>query len=176
MSESKDHGYWLLFGLLLAILITLGIFLSSPVPDAASGATHPTFPSMSEGGTSERHEGRLWLGWIYGSLQIVLYTFCVFFVVSKAKSGRVWILISGVIYLSVFAALILNYRNGLENASFSLGFPFPTSLLIFGMWPVAALFALLYVVGYSSWIYSLDDARRFEALKKRYAETEEAKE
>ena len=61
--------------------------------------------------------------------------------------------------------LMITYRQGVAGAPFVLGFPLPTTLLLFGMWPMAVVFSILYVVKFRSWVYSPQDQEVFENLK-----------
>lgn len=160
--------YVFVFLLLLCILATLTIALFLEPPEAASGVVHPDFGTMSQGGDADRHEGRLLGGWIYGSLQIGLFVFLIGQCVPSGRPRRWLIGASGGLYLAVYLALILSYGKGVEGAPFILGFPLPTAWLVFGMWPISALFAILYATQYAKWIYTPEDASRFQSIKERY--------
>jgi hypothetical protein len=160
--------YVFVFIILSFILATLAIALSIDSPQAASGAVHPDFGTMSQGGDAGRHEGRLLGGWLYGSLQIGLFVLLIGQCVPSGRSKRWLIAASGGLYLAVYIGLILSYRKGVEGAPFILGFPFPTAWLVFGMWPISALFAVLYTTQYDNWIYTPEDAKRFQTIKERY--------
>lgn len=160
--------YVFVFILLLCILDTLGFALFTEPPEAVSGVAHPEFGSMSQGGDASRHEGRLVGGWLYGSLQIGLFVFLIGQCVPSGRPGRWLIGASGGAYLAIYLGLILSYGKGVEGAPFLLGFPLPTAWLVFGMWPISAIFAVLYATQYTKWIYTPEDAKRFQAIKERY--------
>lgn len=162
------RSYVFVFILILGILITLAIGLLVDPSEAASGVVHPDFGTMSQGGDAGRHEGRLVGGWLYGSLQIGLFVFLIGLCVPSGRPRRWLIGASGCLYLAVYLGLILSYGKGVEDAPFILGFPLPTALLVFGMWPVSAVFAILYATQYAKWIYTPEDAKRFQAIKERY--------
>ena len=65
--------YSVIFTLFIALLgIVVAILLQS-APDSVSGNSHPSFPSMSQGGDASRHDGIWVLGWLFGALQIILF-------------------------------------------------------------------------------------------------------
>lgn len=160
--------YPMLLALLLTLDVVLIVAMTRPVPEAANGEPHAEYTSMSQGGTAARHQGRLVIGWIYGAVQIGLFVCCLGLGVGPTRPKRWLIAGCGALYLGIFSGLMLAYSKGIAGAPTVLGFPLPTTWLVFGMWPTAALFAVLYVVQFRQWIYSPEDARRFEEIRARY--------
>ncbi|MEM7386269.1 MAG: hypothetical protein AAF514_15105 [Verrucomicrobiota bacterium] len=157
-----------LLALLIAISLTLAFSLTLPLPEAATGAPHPEHTEMRQGGGSERHDGRLFLGWIYGVAQIGVFMVAIGLSIPGNRPGRWWLIPASALYLAVFSAMMLAYAKDVTEAPFVLGFPLPTALLVFGMWPASALFVVLYSMQFRSWVYSEADAKRFEEIKTQY--------
>ena len=160
--------YLTLLGLLVITALTLAVSLTRPVPEAATGAPHPEHVEMKQGGEPGRHDGRLLLGWIYGMAQIGLFMVAIGISIPKNRPGRWWLTVGSVLYLAVFSALMLSYAQDKADAPFVLGFPLPTAVLVFGMWPASALFVVLYSTHFRKWVYSEADAKRFEEIKAQY--------
>lgn len=155
----------LIFAVLFLLCVVLALWLAQPEPAAGHGVAHPDLASMDQGGDPQRHAGRLWLGWLFGSLQIVLFVACLRLGVKPGQTSSWLFVLAGGVYVAAFSLLMIAYANGTAGSRFVLGYPLPTALLVYGLWPVAFLFVVLYVFKYRSWIYSPEDARRFAALK-----------
>ena len=160
--------YLILLSLLMITALTLAVSLTRPVPEAAKGAPHPEHVEMNQGGEAQRHEGRLLLGWIYGMAQIGIFIVAIRISIPKDRPGRWWLMVGSVLYLAVFSGMMYAYAQDKAGAPFVLGFPLPTALLVFGMWPASALFVVLYSTHFRKWVYSEADARRFEEIKAQY--------
>lgn len=158
-------SYPVIFALFITLLGIVVTILLQSAPGSVSGNPHPSFPSMSQGGDASRHDGITVLGWLFGALQIILFVVCIWVSLCGVKAHRWMVIACGVAYLFVFTMLMITYRQGVAEAPFVLGFPLPTTLLLFGMWPMAAVFAILYVVKFRSWVYSPQDQEAFENLK-----------
>lgn len=158
-------SYSVIFFLLIALMGIVFTILLQPAPDSISGNLHPIFPSMSQGGDASRHDGFLALGWLFGALQIILFVVCIWVSICGEKTHRWVVIVCGGAYLLIFTMLMISYRQGVIEAPFILGFPLPTTLLVFGMWPMAVVFSILYVVKFRSWVYSPQDQEVFENLK-----------
>ena len=157
-----------LLSLLVVAAITLAVSLSLSAPPAVKGAPHPEHAEMNQGGAAERHHGRLLLGWVYGVAQIGLFVMTIGICIPKTSPGRGWLRAVSLLYVLVFSVMMWTYGRTSAEVPFVFGFPLPTALLIFGMWPVSALFVVLYSAHFSRWIYSKEDAVRFEEIKVKY--------
>ena len=159
-------SYSVIFFLLIALMGIVFTILLQPAPDSISGNLHPIFPSMSQGGDASRHDGIWALGWLFGALQIILFVVCIWVSLCGEKTHRWVVILCGV-------GLFINFHHAHDHLSpgrcreapFVLGFPLPTTLLLFGMWPMAVVFSILYVVKFRSWVYSPQDQEVFENLK-----------
>jgi hypothetical protein len=161
-------SYLILLGLLIVTAVTLAIAITRPLPQDATGGPHPSHAEMKQGGTPERHQGKLLLGWIYGAAQIGLFMVAIGISIPQGRPGRGWLAAGTLIYFAVFSAMMLAYAQDHEGVPFILGFPLPTAVLVFGMWPASALFSVLYATHFRAWIYSEADAKRFAEIKAQY--------
>ena len=86
------------------------------------------------------------------------------FGIRRDRSTFLPLIIGGIAYLAVFAAMLGTYARGMGNAPIAFGLPLPTALMVFGMWGVPVVFVFLYIANFRSWIYNDDDALRFAEL------------
>lgn len=161
---------WLLFGLLLAMGIVLGIAVCIPPADNATGVKHPVYKdTMSQGGPPQRHERILVVGWLFGMIQIAFYASCLALGVGKRQSrGRVRLAlgVGFLLYAGVFSAMMLAYRESIEHPSSRLVLAFPpaTAWLVYGLWAAPIFFVVLFVVGFRRWYVTEEDEQRFQQL------------
>ena len=157
-----------LFALIAAMAIILAIALGVPEVSGGHGFTHPLLETMERGGAGyARVEGVLELGWAFGLAQILLFVGLLALGARNRRGLRgigPGLVIGGLVYALVWTALVLAYRSyalGSDPALF-LGFPVPTALLLFGLFPVPLIFLLLYVVGFERWIATPSDLAELE--------------
>ncbi|MXX62108.1 MAG: hypothetical protein F4112_05565 [Holophagales bacterium] len=160
-----------IFAILVALcVVVLVLWTLDERPDSL-GADHPVHETMRQGGSSERHDGVLPWGFLYGLLSIVL--FVAVMALGLRRRGRLpkgsrralW---SGLaLYALVFTLLVLSYRGyvepGADRALFG-SFPGPSAWMLYGIWPVPLLFALLYMWNFDRWVISEDEVTEFERL------------
>ena len=165
-----DKLAWIMFAVLLAMCLVVGIALSIDEVPRGHGAEHPTYPSMQQAPPgAERHAKVLWFGYAFGVLQIVLYVACIALALRRGgRLGRraIPLLVGGAIYLATFTAMVVAYRQYAltGEADLFLGFPAPTAWMLFGVWPVPLWFLFLYVLSYDRWIFTPDDMKRFRQI------------
>jgi hypothetical protein len=133
------------------------------------GFAHPKYATMERGGLGlERHGPILWLGWLFGVLQIAIFVVCI--ALGSVRRGRTggmsWVLtIGGLLYVGVFSVMFLAYFGSLEADPTLMGsFPEATALMLYALWPVPTYFVIVYVTMFDRWIFTADDSARFEAL------------
>ncbi len=157
-----------LFGVLLAMCVTIGIVLTTDEPDKAHGFVHSTFESsMQQGGSGiERHERIRWLGLAYGSLQIVFFVSCLMLGVRDPENCKWAFLLAGIVYLATFCLMVVAdyFYVRDENLSLVLGFPLPTAIMLYGLWGVPLIFLLFYIINFDRWILNPLDLERFEEI------------
>ena len=45
-----------------------------------------------------------------------------------------------------------------------LGFPAPTAMMLYGCWGTATLYTVIYILGFSKFIFTPEDEKKFEEL------------
>ncbi|MEE2638299.1 MAG: hypothetical protein VYE68_13840 [Acidobacteriota bacterium] len=168
-----------LFVLLLALCATLAVvFLLGEIPsqEAAGGGelvalghgtTHPAFSSMDHGGDGfVRHGTRLWVGWVFGVLQLALIVGCLALGVRRPRAVQGPLLASGIVIGLMMTMMIITYRGYLEGATPVLfwSLPAPTAWFLYGFWPAQFLVVVLYVVAFSRSLVTPGDLRRFQEI------------
>ncbi|MYB19063.1 MAG: hypothetical protein F4Y16_08775 [Holophagales bacterium] len=160
-----------IFAILVVLCaVVLVLWTIDERPDSR-GADHPVHETMRQGGSSERHDAVLPWGFLYGLLSIVL--FVAVMALGLRRRGRLpagsrralW---SGLaLYALTFMLLVLSYRGyvepGADHALFG-SFPRPSAWMLYGIWPVPLLFALLYMWNFDRWVISEDEVAEFERL------------
>ncbi len=146
-----------------------------PVPvSLGHGYDHPRHSSMQVGGPGEERHGRLlWIGWVFGTLHLVLMISCL--LVGMSKKGNPgptrWPLISGgLILVSLLTLLFATYdtymSDGRPGALWNL--PDPTSLMIFGIWIFPLLIVAYFVLTFDRWYLRSEDLDRFREIVAKY--------
>jgi hypothetical protein len=159
-----------LLALLLAMCALVACLFLLDEPPASRGFAHPEVATMERGGDgADRLGSVLWLGWGLGLLEI---GFFVALIALGARSrgglrglGRpLWYGLAA--FAGLWTALVLGYRSWVLAApdSLWLALPSPTAIMLYAIWPMPVLFIGLYAMGFSRWIYTEEDRRRFEAL------------
>ena len=188
----------LLFALLIGMCgVILAAFLIEEVPyvdapgeDGAPpvrqylghGFDHPAIPAMQAGGPGEeRHARVLWLGLVFGLLQIAFFlTSLVFGAQKNEKFGPLLrpVAIAGVIYAAIFTAMVVTYRGyaGEDTHTLFLALPTPTAWMIYGVWFFPLFYMLLYMYIFDRWTWTEADAERFREIvaSRRKAEAGES--
>ncbi len=171
MTESRFSSslQWVLFGLLVALCLVVGIVLFLEEPPESRGYGHPEMSTMRQGGTGERHSQVLWWGVAFGVLQILFFVGCLFFGLrrksgSKRGKGGVF-LVGSVLYLAVFMVMIFAYGDYVNDPSrLFLSLPVPTAVMLVVLWPFPLYFVLLYSLKFDDWVFGEEDSGRFEEL------------
>lgn len=143
--------------------ISLILLLVQAEGESGHGKTHPDFASMNQGGDVSRHEGKLILGWLFGSSQFVLYTLWLSTAVKGNKGSRL-LNIVGLLTIAIYTLVLLSYRHALFGDAIIAGFPVVSTLAFYGVWLATGGFLVLYLVHYPNWIYGPKEAAQFEAL------------
>ena len=168
-SPDSDWLHWVLFGLLLALCLVVGVALFWEEPPESQGYGHGELSTIRQGGTGERHSQVLWLGAAFGILQLLLFVVCLGFGLRDAKGSsrakRRALLLGGVLYLAVFMALILAYQDYVKDPSRLLvSLPPPTAVMLWVLWPFPLYFVLVYSLKFEDWVFRKEDGRRFREL------------
>jgi hypothetical protein len=160
--------------LLLAIVValwvvTLGTLLIAE-PPGALGAAHPDFAGMRHGGSGlERHSLILWAGWAFGAVGIVFYVALMAFGTRRGAARRAsapWLLFGLCAFLAAWTGLVVAYRTYLLEGPgrLFLGFPLPTAIMLYVLFPASLILTAIYVVGFGRWVLSEDDEAAYDRL------------
>jgi len=168
-----------ILALLLLILSLLLWLMVIPEPALSTGGTHTIFPGMNSGGDGLARLGEA-VGPIglLGAASFLMMILLTALGVREERRDRVfWLLMTGIAVLTqyVWWTLYSSYLDYLHTAKLglALGFPVPTSWMLFGVWTSGACLCLLYVFGFRRFILNGDDEAAYEKLRAQ-AETPRA--
>ena len=184
MSESSSRLPVVLFGLLLALCVTLVLAIAvepagsgdgssaerSGQTVSASGGTHPRFPSMDHGGSGPaRHGPVLVLAWAFGILQLALVVGCLALGVRRDRV-RARLAAGGLVLAVIVTMMVVSYRGYLDDPdAVFLALPMPTAWFLYGFWPAQFLVVGLYVLLFDREIVTRRDLDRFREILARSA-------
>jgi hypothetical protein len=166
---------------LLVVMICVAAVLiaaaTTPPHPAATGTAHPSFATMLHGGPGHaRVEGIFVLGWAFGACQLLCFALC--FALGLRRAGglgrlRMPLLVGAVLHQLCWLWLLesyVTYSADPAPQTTVLGFPPPTAIMLYVLWPFPAYFVALYVFYFDRFIFTADDQRRFDELVARYGE------
>jgi len=164
--------HWILFGLLLAMCVVVGIFfVLDEVPlGQTAGYAHAQFPGIDQGGPGLiRHASIIWLAWGFAVLQTVFLIVCLAFGVphgERRQRLKVPLVIAGVLLICIVTMMFVSYQQFMMEDTHPLFFSFPvtTAWYLYGFWPFQFFFVLLYVVVFHRTIVTDDDLAKFQKL------------
>ena len=159
-----------LISLLVLVLIAglATVVFNLPRPSAATGFVHDRLETMDRGGGGQRHGALLWWGCAIGLLQVAFFALCMMLGAGRRGSSTAtgWLALGGVIYAGLFALMVIAYRAYLLDPSFVIfGFPAPTAVMLFLLWPFPFYFVVLYLIRFEDWILSPSDLARFREIR-----------
>ncbi len=160
-----------IFAILVALCVVVLVVLTFDERPDSRGLDHPAVKEMRLGGSAERHDPVLAWGFVYGLLSIVLFTAIMALGLrrrGRLPAGSARALLCGLaLFALVFTLLVRSYvaygEPGSEPSLFG-SFPRPTAWMLYGLWPVPFLFALLYMWNFDRWVISEDEVEEFERL------------
>ena len=165
-----DTLAWIMFAVLVAMCLVVGLAMSTPEVEGGHGQTHPLYDSMQSAAPGdERHRDVLWIGWAFGATQIVFFIACIGLGLRQgSRLGRraVPLFVGGAIYLAAFTAMVVAYRQYMitGETSFFLDFPVPTAWMLYAVWPVPMWFLFVYVLMFDRWIVTPQSIARFRQI------------
>ncbi|SVB31310.1 uncharacterized protein METZ01_LOCUS184164, partial [marine metagenome] len=135
--------HWILFGLLLAMCIVVGMFfILDEVPHGqTAGYAHAHFPGIDQGGPGIiRHASIIWLAWSFAVLQTVFLVVCLAFGVPHRERRRrlkVPLVTAGVLLVCIVTMIFVSYQQFMTEDTHPLFFSFPvtTAWYLYGFWP-----------------------------------------
>lgn len=161
---------WLILTMLLACCVIFTIVFCLGPSSGGDGFTHPEFSTMRQGGDGvDRLRGVHVLGWIFGILHFCICTALV--IMGANKQGRLGILkrpiliglVLNVLVLCTMMAVYWKFAREGSGALFG-SLPWPTALMMYGLWPAQLIFVFIYVWGFDRWIFTEQDAEKFRQL------------
>ena len=176
--------HWTIVGLLtLMWAVVVSILLTPEIPNG-HGFEHPRFQAMDQGGDgAERHDSIFVAGWMFGSVLIALFVALLAWgtVVPPGQEDApqpnqvkpdlrlAALILGGLLYEGVFAAVCLAYRDSLTAAKVTFLGPFPAgvSWILFGVWLIPGIFVVFYVVFFYRWILPPQSLQNFAAIVHR---------
>ena len=125
-----------------------------------------------------RMEGIGTVAFIFQATTLILCAALMTLGVSRRhRTGVFWIGIGGVTLAALFVwwRVFDGYTDFLAGGEVRmvLGFPAPSAWLIYGVWGTAALYSVLYVVGFRRFIYTEEDEKAFNELVREIREERE---
>ena len=161
---------------LLSIALVGGAIIAIPEAPNANGLTHEVFSTMHSGGSGlKRHGSVLLLGWLLGLLVVgVIVTGLALGLQRNERVGplRTALTVGAIVYGAILSALFLTYLKYIqaEDIPQLFGFPLPTAIMLFALWPMPVYFIVLYVWGFDRYIVTPDDLKRFKEILYRRRE------
>lgn len=159
-----------MFGILIIMAITTVVAVMGGTPEMANGGPHPEYSGMSIGGDGNARLDGLWIEGLilYFATFLMAPMFMAFGVAEHNRNKKFWTYMGAVTALNmVFAFLLIYFYADYLNTGETfmlLGFPAPTAMMLYGCWGTAALYTAIYIIGFSSFIFTPEDEKRFEEL------------
>ncbi len=170
----------LLFILLLALCATVAAVLLTAEPPGGHGVAHSEFHAMLKGSPTLASSRIVFLGWLFGVLQILIFIMCISLGISRfhppqgdaaePSPARGWLYAlfgaGSLSFLAIFTQVVRADRLAMVSGEVTYLGPFPsaTSWMLFGLWAAPLLFCAAYVVGFSRWIVTDADLARFQKM------------
>lgn len=167
MVRASTLGVALFAALLSLLLLAIGIAWVVPPAPGVGGGPHPDFSTLSRGGPgAARHASLLPVGWAFGALSILNFVLLIAFAVRRSdhlqRIGS-YLVAGFLIYLGVFTWLMAAYARQMDEPAgiLYLGFPLPTAIMLYILFPISTIFNILFVVGFRSWVLTEEDEARY---------------
>ena len=159
----------LLLGLVLASALLLLAAAALPEAPGARPSTHPEHPTLLSGApAAAQPDGLLAIGWAFGAVQLGFFAACFALGMRRADGlgplrRPLWLGLG--LYELLWTALVVAYAAFARDPGGALvgGLPWPTALMLFGLWPFPLFFAALYLRHFDGWVLSDRDLERFRS-------------
>ena len=166
---------WIIFGILISLCCVTGVMMFFDPDENSHGIVHPQYSSMQIGGDTERHNGSiLFLGWLFGTLQIIFFVSLLTFGIHRDRLRPTVFILGGLSFLSVFTLIIFAYQFSLGDAPAQItgGLPLPSALMVYGLGVTPLVFAAFYILKFDTWILTPEDLQKFQSIMDRKKTTE----
>lgn len=172
---------WILFGLLIAMYLIVAVSLALPEIPGGHGKPHEKIEKMQQSadGSKRLTTVSFWLGGAFGVASVLFMVGTLALGLRKAEKIGAWkwpLTIGGVLYVAIFVAMLIAYRQSIEPgpAATLFSFPLPTAIMLFALWPWPLVFVVLYSTMFDRWVASPDDLKQFEKIVRRRRQKEDA--
>ena len=156
---------------LLLIVGLIGWILVSPEPPMSTGSPHPEIAGMSVGGDGLVRMGPIFFpGFTLQALFVILIHLLVALsVAERNRSALFWISLccAGLVSMWVCWKIFSSYAQFLETGEtdYFLGFPVASAWMMFGIWLSGVLLAVIYVVGFRRFVFTVEDEAAYDLLE-----------
>jgi hypothetical protein len=134
------------------------------------GQPHDEFDTLLTGGSGlERSDNILWLGAVFGLLQIGFFVCCLLFGIRRGgvigPAGR-YIAAGAVLYGLAYVGLILSYRAYMADDVLTTfgSVPLPTAWMLYALAPIPLLFLLIFVFGFRKFVWDEESERELSLI------------
>jgi len=166
-------GNKLIIAILILTAVGCGLLLAiaqMPMVANAVGTAHASVAYMRAGGDGAARLEQI-EPYAVAFQIVVLISFALFFVLGispKRRSKAFLLLTAGYRGLTrlVWFKIVFDYQHFLTTGQtpYFLGFPVSTAWVLYGVWFCGILLIAFYCLGFSSFIYTKEDEREFNAL------------
>jgi len=162
--------HWLLIFNILLLFVLVTAFFNGKYYQP--GMVHSEYMSMLQSGGSTANEPIiLWLGLFFGFFMLGIVSFALL-VGSAKKDPSLNKLIKSKLsyglvgYILIFIAMVIIYWLYETNGStgFLLGFPYPTTIMLFAFGFAPLSISVMYIVNFNRWILTPADEKEFERI------------
>ncbi len=158
----------ILFASILLMCAAVALATLLPPAEGAGSGAHPELASMRHGGSGlERHGGRLWAGWLFGTAMILMFVALIAFGARRhARDFRGWLIGGTALVLAAWTWVIAAYRGYLADPDpeLYLALPAPTAIMAYVFLPLTLIFILCFVLGFKRWVLSDEDLEQYQRL------------
>ena len=152
----------------IGLAVVIGIAFLIPELGLTRGHAHAQFSSMRQGG-APHSSAVIWLGWVFGTIALVLFFFVFSLGVARRNKlrglGKPFVAICALI-AATWTGIVVTYQGYISNPDQVLvfGLPLPTALMIFVFPTVSLLVTLLFVVRFPTSVLTEEDFEKYRQL------------
>jgi uncharacterized membrane protein YecN with MAPEG domain len=165
---------YLILGLLLIVgACVVAVFLADE-PTASTGAAHATIAAIQSGGDGfARFTPVATVTLVMQSAIFIMFGLLLYLGISvhrRTRQCKVWIAAGTMALLFVWWSIYGTYSEYLASGELRmfLGFPVPTAFTVYGLWLAGFVFVIAYVVGFRSFIFTVQDEAAYHELLEKH--------